>query len=130
MEESLVAWLLADTALVALVEQRIHWSVLPQGGTGPSVALHRITGIRDYHMQGPSGLVRSLVQIDCWAPVYGDAIAVSRAVRNSLSGVGRDDIETFQFVSLLNERQDFDSGAETAERFHRVSLDFELWHSE
>jgi len=130
MEEALIDWLLDDSAITTIAGQLVNWNVTPQGGGKPSIVLSRITGIRDYHMQGPSGLVRSLVQIDCWAGTFTAALTLGRAVIARLSGVGGGDVAGFQLVSLINERHGFEPGAETAERFHRVSLDFELWHSE
>lgn len=130
MEEALVAWLLADGPLAAIVAARINWNERPQGKALPAVVLQRITGIRDYHMQGPSGLVRSLVQIDCWGKTFEEVIAASRAVIARLSGVGMGEVSSIQLASLINERQGFDGDPDASERFHRASLDFELWHSE
>lgn len=130
MEEALVEWLLADTAITALVERRINWSERPQTTALPALVLHRITGVRDFHMQGPSGLVRSVVQADCWGRTHKEAVNLSRSVRARLNGIGRNDIASFQSVQLQNERQTFETGAGAAERYYRTSLDFELWHSE
>lgn len=134
MEEALRAWLLASAAITAIASTRIDWNVVPQAAGVPSIVLHRITGIRDYHMQGASGVVRTMVQIDCWAFDYPNAVTLARAVRDRLSGIGASSVATFQSVMLLNERQDFVSDDSpihgSSERFHRVSLDFEIWHSE
>lgn len=130
MEEALVDWLLDDSAIETIVSDRINWNVTPQGDGKPSLVLSRITGIPDYHMLGPSGLVRSVVQADCWAGTFAGAVTLGRAVKARLSGIGAAQVDDFQKVSVINERHGFEPGAETAERFHRVSLDFELWHSE
>ena len=130
MEEALIDWLLADSAIETIAGDRINWNVTKQGSGKPSLVLTRVTGIPDYHMQGPSGLVRSLVQADCWATKYETALALGRAAKARLSGIGAAEVDGFQKVSVINERHGFEPGAETAEQFHRVSLDFELWHSE
>lgn len=130
MEEALVDWLLDDIAIEDIVSDRINWNVTPQGDGKPSLVLSRITGIPDYHMQGPSGLVRSVVQADCWAGTFSSAVTLGRAVKARLSGISAAQVNDFQKVSVINERHGFEPGAETAERYHRVSLDFELWHSE
>lgn len=131
MKEALRAHLLADSGVAAVIGSRVAWGVLPRGGALPSIALHLIDGQRDYAMQAPSGLVRARVQADCWALTYADATAVSRAARGALSGLRQtvDGVE-FQGIFLIDERDLSEEGTGADELFHRVSLDFEIWHAE
>lgn len=131
MEEALVAFLLADAALAGLVATRITWQSRPQGEALPAVTLQRVSGARDYHMQGPSGLVQSRVQVDCWGATYASALAVSRAVRSLLSGIRTETggIE-LQGAFIDGERHDFEKDGNAAQAFHRVMIDFQVWHSE
>ena len=129
MEELLTSYLLASAPVTLLVDESVSWNVRPQIETVPAVVLTRISGDRDYNFAGPSGLVQSRIQIDCWAVTHSDAIAVSRAVRTALSGARFSDTGVeVQGTFLDTERHFYEE--EEAERFHRVSLDFILWHSE
>lgn len=130
MEQTLVTYLLAATGLTGLVGTRIWWTERPQKDRAlPAIVLHRITGIRSYSFQGASGLVQSRVQFDCLADTPDDAMAVRDAVVVLLSGAHFADTGTeAQGCFLEDERHDFEK--EGAERFHRVSLDFLIWHTE
>jgi hypothetical protein len=129
MEELLSSTLLADSPLYNLVSNRITWNTRPQLSAVPAIVLTKVSSIRDYHMAGSSGLVTTRVQVDCWALTFASAVAVARAVRVALSGSTFSDsgVEV-QGAFLDGERHFFEEA--TAERFHRVSLDFEIWHSE
>lgn len=127
MEETIVALLLNDSAVSLIAGQRVNWSERGQGAALPAVVLHRISGVRDYHMEGASGLVQSRVQADCWASTYKDAVRLSRAVRAALSGYRAGDT---QGAFIDAERQSVEKEADGAQRFFRVSLDFKIWHAE
>jgi hypothetical protein len=85
MEAALIAKLLASTGVTALVGQRINWVRRPQGAALPCIVLHQIDGAPDVHHGGPSGLVQSRVQADCWAETYGGAKAVARAIETAIT---------------------------------------------
>ena len=127
MEETLVALLLNDTGVSILAGNRVNWSERPQGAALPAVILHKISGVRDYNMDGASNLVSSRVQADCWALTYGDAMQLSRAVRNVLSGYRNGDL---QGAFIDAERQSVEKETDGAQRYFRVSLDFIIWHAE
>ncbi|QDP57386.1 MAG: hypothetical protein Unbinned3696contig1008_64 [Prokaryotic dsDNA virus sp.] len=130
MEEALSAYLLADAGLTALVGNRVNWNARPQAQASPSVVLTRVGGTRDYMMAGASGLVDSRIQIDCWGKTYGSAIGVSRAVAAALSGLQTTIGGIRLHGSFLDsERQSYEQGS-GGEDFHRVSLDFIIWHQE
>jgi hypothetical protein len=127
MEETLVALLLNDAAVALIAGQRVNWSERGQGAALPAVVLHRISGVRDYHMEGASGLVQSRVQADCWAGTYKDAVRLSRAVRAALSGYRAGNT---QGAFIDAERQTVEKETDGAQRYHRVILDFIIWHAE
>jgi hypothetical protein len=78
----------ALTALLASVAGgRRHWDRAPQGTPLPYAVLRTVSGIRDYHMQGPSGYVQSRVQVDCYGATFSEAEATVGGVRASASGV-------------------------------------------
>lgn len=67
MEAALSDYLLASSALVALVGNRITWDERPQGDSLPSVVLQWIDGVPEYSDEGRAGLTTARLQIDCWA---------------------------------------------------------------
>ncbi|HAF38069.1 MAG TPA: hypothetical protein DCG72_03710 [Gammaproteobacteria bacterium] len=131
MEEALVTLLLSDAALVALTGTRINWGRRPQdNSTVPAIALHRITGTRDYTMAGPSGLVESRVQADVYAGTYSAAKLTARALISAINGYdeavsGVD----FQRISVEGERDTNET--ESGGRYlYRCSIDLNIWHDE
>jgi len=129
MESALVAHLLGSAGLVALVGTRINWVRAPQGSISPRIVLYRVSGVRDMHMQGPSGLVSSRVQVDCLGLTYDSAKCVARAVEERLSGFSGTRAIRFDGCFLVNERDDF-SDSDTPDKLFRSSLDFTIWHKE
>lgn len=131
MKEALRAILAADAGVAALVADRIAWAARPRDAALPSIALHRISGPRDYVMSGPSGLVNSRVQVDCWATTNREATLVARAVTAALSGL-RTTVDGVQFQGAFidNEIDYAEEGSAPDELLYRVSIDFLISHSE
>jgi len=121
MEEAL-------TALLATVAGgRRYWMLAPQAAARPHVVLTRITGIRDYHAQGASGLVESRVQADCYGDTYTAAKGIARDIRNAVSG-HRAGI--FKGIFIDSERDLPVSDAGEVNHLFRVSLDLIIHHGE
>lgn len=131
MEEDLRTFLLGGAAVSAIVGERLAWGARPQGELLPCGTLHRITGGRDYHMRGRSGLVDSLVQIDCWAGTWLAAKELARAVVARLDGLTEG---SFQKAFVESERDSFEAGEGPqpggTTDFYRTSLDVRIWHVE
>ena len=123
MEEALVALLLADTSLSALVGMRIHWGVRPQGEALPGVTLFRTDGADQPTYAGPDGLGDSHVQADCWAETYASAKAVARALKAAAAGRHG---ATLKGVFVQSER-DTQEHVPPALIF-RVSIDLRVLH--
>lgn len=132
MKEALRAVLVADAGIAALVDKRIAWGLRPRGSALPSIALHQISGVRQYAMTAPSALVMARVQIDCWGISQSDVTAVARAVNAAIGGM-RQTIKGVQFQGVfLEAEQDMtdEGNATPAEILHRVSQDWMIWHDE
>lgn len=131
MEESLVAYLMAYSGLTALIGSnpvRIYWTRAPQAVAKPYVTMQRISGNRDTHMQGVSGLVESRVQVDCYGLTYAASKGVARAVEARISGLAFTQSGTvFQVCILDAERDGYEDDA-TPDKLYRTSLDFIIWH--
>ena len=126
MEEALIAILLANAGVAALVGARVYPGVRPQGASLPAVIFNRISGQPGYTMDGPDGSSESRVQVDAYAGSYGATKALARAARLALSGLsGVHHGVTFQGVFMEGARDGFEG--ESPERIFRVSMDFTVW---
>jgi hypothetical protein len=122
MEEAFRTALLASSGVTALVPAgRINWGEHPQGAGSPYIHMMVVGDNEGLTQQGPDGLFQGRVQVDCYAPTYGQAKQVSRAVRAVLHGYRGDG---FQLVTHVATRDSREGGANEAERLFRVSLDF------
>jgi hypothetical protein len=134
MEEALISYLLADSGVAALASTRLYWVQAPQNVAKPYATLQRISGLRDTPMDGPSGLVESRVQIDCYAAGtpssggYNLAKSLARAIETAISGASFTQGSThFQGCFLDAERDGYEADA-TPDKLFRVSLDFLIFH--
>jgi len=116
------------TGLLAfLAGGKRYWLAAPQGEKPPYAILQRITGIRDYHFQGPSGLVESRVQIDCYDKTYEGVAAMARSIVSHLSG-HRGGI--IQGIFIDGERDLPAADAGEVARLFRKSIDIIVKHKE
>ena len=128
MEEALIAHLLSDSGVSALVSNRVHPGSLPQGAVLPAIVMNRISGGPQYADEGETGLNEARVQFDCWADSYPQAKRVARAVTARLSAfVGTVGATTFAHILLDDERDLREGGGNAAEYPFRTSLDFSVW---
>ena len=122
MEEAFRALLTGSAAVVALVPaSRINWGAHPQGQPLPGVVLTVVSGAEGLTLQGPDGLSAGRVQVDCYAPSYGQAKQISRAVIAVLHGYRAGGLRLVTHVATRDSRE---GGTNEAERLFRVSLDF------
>lgn len=118
METALRALLIAG--LPGLTGTRINWGEHPDAEDRPYVVLHLISLREGHTMQGPDGLERSRVQVDCYAPSFGQARELGAQVKQALNhhhGGG------FRGVLFDTARTSRESGNENA-ALYRCSLDF------
>jgi len=131
MEEALIGLLLADPTLAGQVGTRINWGRRPQDvSTLPAVVLWRVNGLRDYNFDGPTNLINSTVQCDCYGETYASAKRAARALMaatngydETIGGVG------FQRVSIESER-DTQETESNGRHLFRCSVDLSIWHDE
>lgn len=130
MEEALRSYLLGTASITAVCSQRIHWAVRPQGSPYPALVLTLISGAPERTFSGPDPLERARVQIDAYALSYGAAKQLARLVKEALSNLTFNNSGVTFWAFSENERDLTDTGATDAERIHRISSDFLIWHKD
>lgn len=135
VRKAIYALLMADSTVNSLSGGRIYPVRLKQGVRDPSVVYHRITGLFDYQMSGPSGLVQSLMQIDSVATGSDAATQLANAVHDALTG-HRGDVQhgtgspqesiTVHGIFQTSDRDFFD----TVTEMFSVQRDFQVWYWE
>ena len=125
MEEAIIARLLADAGVAAIVGTRVFPGMRPQGSALPAAVLNRISGGPLYADDGEVGLEQARIQIDCWADTYTAAKKLARAVTACLSAFdGTVGTTTFEFIELDIERDLQEGGGDAASYPFRTALDF------
>ena len=88
--------LLADAAVVALVADRVWFSVLPAeydlGPWMPAIVVQGQDSEDEYAMGGPIGRARGQVQVDAWAEDRSGCEALREAIREGLGSFHNDQI--------------------------------------
>ncbi len=127
LEEAVVAYLVADTTLTALVSQRIYPVQAPQATTVAYVTYERVTG-NPFQDHGGSGGVGAL----CWARLsfsacaqtYTAAKAIVAEIRARLDGF-RGTLSGVVIGAILSE-EDADLGLDDQTRMQMVAVDFRI----
>jgi hypothetical protein len=131
MKEAFRAYLLADTAIAALIGDRAYWQQRERGEALPCVVLTRVSGSTGQTHGGADNLVRSRIQVNCLAATRAAADALERAVMARLNGkaFAQDEV-TFSTCQQIAARDLTEAGAIDTETVFCPSLDFLILHKE
>lgn len=126
IEKAIRSILIADTAVKAITT-RCYPAKIPQDPTYPLILYYKVPGMRDHHLQGPSGLAHPRFQIEAWATTYDAAKTLANAIRVALDGyAGTQGAVKIGSILMESERDVY----EEAVSCHRVIMDWFVWHSE
>jgi hypothetical protein len=125
--QSFYTYLTANSAVAALVSDRIYPHVIPQHeGTRPCITFEMQGDDDILHLAGRSETRIAEIAVDCWAPRYLDARNLADTVRTELVGVrgafGADTSESIRITS------DYDGPFDDDENLYRVMMRFEIYH--
>lgn len=132
VEQAIYSILSTDAAVIALVATRIHPGQLCQADTMPAIAYTQTAGPRDQVMDGPTGLVDSTFEIDCFAATYSDSRDLADAVRVALDGYADTAAGTeIQASMMINELDQpaIKAGTDVLTRYVK-KLIFNIWFKE
>lgn len=125
----LATFLAANSGVSALVgagsAARVYVSRAPQRPTYPLIVITVVSDVGDKHLTGPSGVRDARFQVDAQAASFGSAKAVGDAVLDALDAhSGAMGSATTQYVSVENQRADYEDGAD----LQRVMSDVRVWY--
>lgn len=133
IETDLIARIRSDTAIAALIGSRIYPLVAPEGATKPNITYQLLSSERDRHLLGPSGLVHSTYQFDCWANTMDAARPLAEFLRLRLDNyaaitTGTHEIQRIKLVNALDNWEFAVDGSESI--YGRVTQIYEIWYAE
>ena len=76
--------LTGDTAVAAIVGDKVSWAIVPAESSPPYVRLQAIGGTEDMTLTGPDGLKRAFVTLDCFAGTHKGAWSLAQVARAAL----------------------------------------------
>ncbi len=123
--QSFYTWLTANSAIGAIVSDRIYPQVIPQHEPArPAITYSQEGGEYIEHLAGRSETRLSEFSVDCWAPTYLASRNLAETLQTELVGVrGAFGSVTAESVRLVN---DFDGPPDNDTGLYRVSLRFEI----
>ena len=129
MEEALIAYLRADSAVMTAVGARVYWGTRPVGSDLPAIAMYVISINPTDSNDDDSDLDETRVQIDCLGATFAGANAAARSVRALIEGKSfTHDSVVFQGVFMDNHTTYFERSL-AGVGVHRISVDYLLWHA-
>lgn len=111
METDLVARLLADEDVSALIDDRLSPGFLPPGESYPAMTYLLVSNGQVRNTQGSEGMEQARYQINCWASTYKQAKELAAAVKACLDNFRGEMGDTaVHAIFWLDEADASDSG--------------------
>lgn len=126
-DQAVVARLLGDEDVAALVGARVDWERLPQGSPMPAIVLTIVVDEMPQTFKGFQATRGTSTQIDCYAATKIGAAALRKAVLAAVVSpvtVGGVRFQQAQDVSLRRTYEKRDA----TERYREI-IDLTLWHN-
>ena len=126
MLSALRTYIIADSAVAALIGTRFYPNTAPQNPTKPYCTYQPISEFRRPTMRHDDNLPSARVQIDCWSTSVDQARAVADAIRALFHYYEPESISGVQGVFADNGFE----GYEPETLLHRVSRDYIVHYAE
>lgn len=125
IEQALVAHLLADTNITAIIEDRLFPLAIPQGEDVPAIVYQRISSPRTLTLTGESA-PNPRIQLSCYARSFGQAKQMAIQLYNFLDYFrGKLGNKTKTAILMADSRDDYEP--ETGR--YRCDVDFFIMHT-
>lgn len=105
IEQAVVAMLLADSAITALIGDRVTPVTVRVDAELPSLVYLRLGSERSYTLAGRGGWTSAVIGINAWAHEYAQARSLADAVRNCLDAQD-DGTATGVLLATVNDVSD------------------------
>lgn len=128
IETNLVALLLADEGVSALISDRLRAVYLPETREYPTVTYQVVSGSSARTHQPVDVIRTKRVQIDCWSDRYSEAKSVEQAILTVLDGFTGCFEDGTRVIGCL--RTMTIDHFETAPRLYRVTNEYEIQYSD
>jgi len=126
MQAALIARILADSAVTAIVARKGYWGVVPQNTTKPYFRMQVISDVRPQHLKGYDGSRPTRVQVDCYGATYAASVALAQAIISATAEPATTPLGRFGRTHAEGPR---DLGEDTTAGFvHRASVDLLVRH--
>ncbi len=129
IEQALLDELSSASAVSALVGDRIYYDVAPQDITYPYITMHTLTQQRDQTHQGPSGLVRAVIQFSIWSAKYVQSKTIAAAIAGVIDGWQATTMQS-TYVGECSSIDESDNGYNHDTKTHHLSVDYRVWYNE
>lgn len=86
IKSAIVPVLLGNTAIAALVADRVWLGVRPQGVRDAGIVVTQITGSDEGTLTGPSGTTKGTLRLDCLAPSAAAVEQLADTVTTAIDG--------------------------------------------
>ena len=86
IEQGLMTYILAQSAITALVGQRVYFVQAPQDVTKPYIVVTKISGVREHSHDGSNHLARPRFQLSAFSTTYANAKSIASALQTALQG--------------------------------------------
>ena len=130
IEHALRTALIEDATVNGYVDGRAYYSLAPQDVAKPYIVLTRVSGPREYSLDGPTGLYRARFQFSVFSQSYYEAKSIIDAIRSVLSGASgqlvEDPADTIGASFLDNELDLY----EEETKLHHIAVDYLVWINE
>jgi len=130
MEEDLVARLVADAGVSAIVGEVVSWFERNRDDPLPALVLTKVSPGRDYTHAGGDGLDGPRVQFDCLGTMGDEAVALKRAVVACMEPAATVGDTMFHNGFLEGETWISQGEQDGGEPLFQLSLDFIFYHEE
>lgn len=128
MEEDLIARLVADAGVSAVVGAGVSWFERNRDDALPVLVLTKVSPGRDYAHDGPDGLDGPRVQFDCLGSTGDEALALKRAVVACMEQPATVGNTLFHNAFLEGETWIPQGEQDGGEPLFQLSLDFIFYH--
>lgn len=127
--EQVVAKLAADATVAGLVAGRVYPNTMPEGATLPAIVYQVVSDVPQNSFDGTTStrLKQARLQVDCYArpsSAGGGGYLQAHAVADAVEAVIGNLSDPAFNATLELSRDLYDNATE----YHRVSMDFSVWH--